>query len=172
MRQGQQNRRGRGRGRKPQNPLARSLESNGPDVKIRGTASHIAEKYSTLARDAIASGDIIMAENYYQHAEHYYRIIMAAQAQAQSGPQGHSGEGPNGGGFRPRWNAEPTDPVEESGSEIAAGGGDEIRSPQQGRSEPRERHGGNGAQGGAGENRESDQPEAAQTDENAPTRER
>ena len=52
MRQGQQNRRGRGRGgRKPQNPLARSYESNGPDVKIRGTAAHIAEKYMSLARD-------------------------------------------------------------------------------------------------------------------------
>jgi hypothetical protein len=97
MRQGQQNRRGRGRGgRKPQNPLARSLESNGPDVKIRGTASHIAEKYSALARDAISSGDIIMAENYYQHAEHYYRIIMAAQAQQPVASQ--PAEGANGSG--------------------------------------------------------------------------
>jgi len=96
MRQGQQNRRGRGRGRKPQNPLARSLESNGPDVKIRGTASHIAEKYSTLARDAIASGDIIMAENYYQHAEHYYRIIMAAQTQQPAAAQ--PTDGANGSG--------------------------------------------------------------------------
>ena len=84
MRQGQQSRRGRGRGRKTQNPLARNLESNGPDVKIRGTASHIAEKYAGLARDALSSGDTIMAENYLQHAEHYQRIIMAAQAQ-QSG---------------------------------------------------------------------------------------
>ncbi|MGZ8603730.1 MAG: DUF4167 domain-containing protein, partial [Actinomycetota bacterium] len=63
MRQGQQNRRGRGRGRKPQNPLARSFESNGPDVKIRGTAAHIAEKYMSLARDALASGDMIAAES-------------------------------------------------------------------------------------------------------------
>src|SRR5665648_820273 len=80
MRQGQQqNRRGRGRGgRKPQNALARSYESNGPDVKIRGTASHIAEKYMSLARDALASGDMVTAESYLQHAEHYNRIIMAA----------------------------------------------------------------------------------------------
>jgi Domain of unknown function (DUF4167) len=105
MRQGQQNRRGRGRtnnagsntsnsnnnnnnnnnsnnGRKPQNPLSRNYESSGPDVKIRGTAAQIAEKYMTLARDAMSSGDIVTAENYLQHAEHYHRIILAAQVQA------------------------------------------------------------------------------------------
>ncbi|KXF79397.1 hypothetical protein ATN84_06725 [Paramesorhizobium deserti] len=85
MRPGQQNRRMRGRGnnnRKGPNPLSRNYESNGPDVKIRGNAQHIAEKYATLARDAQASGDRVMAENYLQHAEHYNRIIMAAQAQA------------------------------------------------------------------------------------------
>jgi hypothetical protein len=84
MRQGQQNRRGRGRGRRTQNPLTRNFESNGPDVKIRGTAAHIAEKYSALARDALSSGDPITAENYLQHAEHYNRIIMAAQHPAQA----------------------------------------------------------------------------------------
>jgi hypothetical protein len=84
MRPGQQNRRGRGRnGRKGQSPLSRNFESNGPDVKIRGNASHIAEKYLALARDAMSSGDQVMAENYLQHAEHYNRIIMAAQAQFQ-----------------------------------------------------------------------------------------
>ncbi len=80
MRQGQKNNRMRGRGRKPSNPLTRSYDSNGPDVKIRGTANHIAEKYQSLARDALASGDIVMAENYYQHAEHYLRIIASAQS--------------------------------------------------------------------------------------------
>ncbi len=88
MRQGQQNRRGRSRGRKPQNPLSRNLESNGPDVKIRGTASHIAEKYSTLARDALSSGDMVAGESYLQHAEHYNRIIMANQAQQSEGANG------------------------------------------------------------------------------------
>ena len=85
----QQNRRMRGRGnnnnnnnnRKGPNPLTRSYESNGPDVKIRGSAQQIAEKYTTLARDAQTSGDRVMAENYLQHAEHYNRLIMAAQAQ-------------------------------------------------------------------------------------------
>lgn len=67
--------------RKGPNPLTRSYESNGPDVKIRGSAQQIAEKYATLARDAQSSGDRVMAENYLQHAEHYNRIIAAAQAQ-------------------------------------------------------------------------------------------
>jgi hypothetical protein len=71
----------RGRNRKGQNPLTRIYESNGPDVKIRGTASHVAEKYVQLARDAQASGDPVAAENYFQHAEHYFRLIAAAQEQ-------------------------------------------------------------------------------------------
>nr|WP_298104311.1 DUF4167 domain-containing protein [uncultured Shinella sp.] len=99
MRPGQQNKRGRGRNnnnnnnnnnsnnhnnhRKGGNPLTRTYDSSGPDVKIRGTAQHIAEKYSTLARDAQSAGDRVMAENYLQHAEHYNRIIAAAQAQMQ-----------------------------------------------------------------------------------------
>ena len=68
-------------GRKHINPLSRNFESNGPDVKVRGNAAHIAEKYLQLARDAQSSGDSVMAENYLQHAEHYYRIVMAAQPQ-------------------------------------------------------------------------------------------
>jgi hypothetical protein len=72
--------RGRSSGRKGPNPLTRSYESNGPDVKIRGTAQHIAEKYLQLARDAQSSGDLVMAESLLQHAEHYFRLISAAQA--------------------------------------------------------------------------------------------
>src|ERR1700681_2867855 len=80
MRNGQ-NKRMRGRNRKGQNPLTRIFETNGPDVKIRGTASHVAEKYVQLARDAHTSGDPVSAENYYQHAEHYFRLIAVAQEQ-------------------------------------------------------------------------------------------
>src|SRR4249920_1202030 len=89
MRNGQNKRmRGRNHHRKNHNPMARVFESNGPDVKIRGNPSHIAEKYIQLARDAQASGDPIAAENYYQHAEHYYRVIAAAHEQfRQSNPQ-------------------------------------------------------------------------------------
>jgi hypothetical protein len=79
----------RGRnGRKGPNPLTRSYESNGPDVKIRGTAHHIAEKYLQLARDAHSSGDPVMAESYLQHAEHYFRLIAAAQAAQQAAAMG------------------------------------------------------------------------------------
>ena len=83
MRNGQKRMRGRNNNnhRKSQNPLTRVYESNGPDVKIRGTASHIAEKYIQLARDSQSSGDPVAAENYYQHAEHYFRLIAAAQEQ-------------------------------------------------------------------------------------------
>ena len=82
MRNGQNKRmRGRNNHRKSHNPMVRVYESNGPDVKIRGNPSHIAEKYVQLARDALTSGDPISAENYYQHAEHYYRVIAAAQEQ-------------------------------------------------------------------------------------------
>ena len=74
--------------RRGQNPMTRVYESNGPEIKIRGTASHLAEKYVQLARDAQGSGDPVAAENYYQHAEHYFRIIAAAQEQfRQNQPQ-------------------------------------------------------------------------------------
>lgn len=59
----------------------RTYDSNGPEVKIRGSASHVYEKYLQLARDANSSGDRVMAENYLQHAEHYYRIVAATAAQ-------------------------------------------------------------------------------------------
>ena len=96
-----QNRRSRGRNnnRKGPNPLTRSYESNGPDVKVRGTAIHIAEKYMSLARDAQSSGDIVAAENYLQHAEHYNRIVMAAQAQFQQERQAQFRDGPDEGGY-------------------------------------------------------------------------
>src|SRR4029077_10409918 len=60
----------------------RTFDSSRPEVKIRGSAANVYEKYLQLARDANSSGDRVMAENYLQHAEHYYRI-MAAQAQQQ-----------------------------------------------------------------------------------------
>ena len=72
-------------------------ESNGPDVKIRGTASHIAEKYLQLARDAQSSGDPIAAENYYQHAEHYFRLIAAAQEQLRQNQPYFQQQQPGGG---------------------------------------------------------------------------
>lgn len=92
MRNGQ-NKRMRNRNRKSQNPVTRVYESNGPEVKIRGTASHVAEKYLQLARDAQGSGDPVGAENYYQHAEHYFRIIAAAQEQFRQSQPFYRNEG-------------------------------------------------------------------------------
>jgi hypothetical protein len=93
MRPGQ-NKRMRGRNnRKGPNPLSRTYESNGPDVKIRGTAQHVAEKYLQLARDAQSSGDPVAAENLLQHAEHYFRIIAAAQAAQQQAQMGYARNG-------------------------------------------------------------------------------
>ena len=76
--------RSRGRGRRPQgnhnhnqHNHNRSFDSTGPDVKIRGTAANVYEKYLQLARDAGSGGDRVTQENYLQHAEHYYRIMMA-----------------------------------------------------------------------------------------------
>lgn len=98
IRQGQNNnsKRSRGRGRKPQNSGNRAYDSNGPDVKIRGTATHVCEKYQQLARDAISAGDRVMAENYYQHAEHYYRLLMASQTPNDGQPRPQ-----NALGYRP-----------------------------------------------------------------------
>lgn len=53
----------------------RVFDSNGPDVRIRGTAHQIVEKYTALAKDANSSGDRVLAESYLQYAEHYQRII-------------------------------------------------------------------------------------------------
>lgn len=83
----------RGRGRKPgggghhnhgggHNSPNRSLETNGPDTKFRGTASFIHERYLQLARDAAASGDRVLSENYLQHADHYFRLVRQMQPAA------------------------------------------------------------------------------------------
>lgn len=127
MRPGPNNKRPRGRGRGGKPPhhqhhnsgggsrqpadqhfnIHRTIDSNGPDVKIRGNAHHVYEKYLQLARDSNSSGDRVMAENYLQHAEHYYRQIMAAQAampQQQQGAQQMAGQPYGGNGGQPQTN--------------------------------------------------------------------
>lgn len=56
-----------------------TFDSNGPDVRVRGNAWQVYEKYQSLARDASSAGDRVMAESYLQHAEHYYRITEAIE---------------------------------------------------------------------------------------------
>jgi hypothetical protein len=152
MRQGQQNRRGRGRNnqnnqqRKGQNPLTRSFESNGPDVKLRGTPAHIAEKYMSLARDAQSAGDPVLAENYLQHAEHYNRIIMAYREQQIS-----QGEAGYSGGYNPQHRAEGGFGPETEGEEAFDAGSEHSMMPRQGGDQPRTPDGG-------GERRFEDRP--------------
>jgi hypothetical protein len=142
MRNGQ-NKRMRGRNRRGHNPLTRVYESNGPDVKIRGTAHHIAEKYLQLARDAQTSGDPVAAEGYLQHAEHYFRMIAAAQAQFAPQHQQHNPNQPQQPYQRP--DVEPRDDFEDDGDDSA--GADQHGQPypsapvpQQPMQQPRPQH--------------------------------
>jgi hypothetical protein len=62
----------------PRGPQSsQTFDSNGPDVRVRGTAQQMFERYVALAREAATSGNRIAAENFYQHAEHYFRIANA-----------------------------------------------------------------------------------------------
>src|SRR5438105_15343320 len=88
------NKRSRGRGGNGNNPhynrprmpqRTQTFDSNGPNVKIRGNAYQVFERYVALAREAATSGDRIAAENLYQHAEHYFRIM---NANGEGGPHG------------------------------------------------------------------------------------
>lgn len=162
MRQGQQNRRGRGRNnnqnnqqRKGQNPLTRSFESNGPDVKLRGTPAHIAEKYMSLARDAQSSGDPVLAENYLQHAEHYNRIIMAYREQQVS--QGGADPGYNGG-FNGQHRSEGGLGSDMDGDEGGDGPGDQPPMLARQGEQPR-------FQEGSGERRYEDRPQRSHGDQ-------
>ena len=82
--------------RREPNPLTRLYDSRGPDLRIRGTALHVAERYVQLARDANTASNPVAAENHLQHAEHYFRLIAAAQAeqrQAQNSDVPATGHG-------------------------------------------------------------------------------
>ena len=74
MRQGNGSRRSRGRGNGKRQGRGQ-IDSHGPDVRIRGSAQQVCNKYLALARDATSIGDRISAENLFQHAEHYFRIM-------------------------------------------------------------------------------------------------
>jgi hypothetical protein len=98
MRHGTANRRPRGRGHGHNNGQGNGnrrgtynrnqiFDSNGPDVRIRGTAHQVCEKYLALAKDAQATGDIVQAENYLQHAEHYQRIINTWNEESPQQPR-------------------------------------------------------------------------------------
>ena len=91
MKQGNNSRRSRGRGNGKRPQRNNNVDSHGPDVRVRGTVQQVHDKYLTLARDATSSGDRINAENYYQHAEHYYRIIAVQQENAEQRQENRDG---------------------------------------------------------------------------------
>jgi hypothetical protein len=72
-----------------------TYDSNGPDIRVRGNAHQVLEKYLALARDASSQGDRIAAENYYQHAEHYFRTINAQNQSQNSNQQRFNNNGNN-----------------------------------------------------------------------------
>src|SRR5580704_9093880 len=71
--------------RREADPLTRSYDSRGPEVRVRGTALHVAERYLQLARDANTASNPVAAENYLQHAEHYFRLMADVQPEQLKG---------------------------------------------------------------------------------------
>jgi hypothetical protein len=98
-------------------PLNRNhvFDSSGPDLRVRGTSQQLFEKYLQLGRDATSSGDRVMAESYFQHAEHYFRILNAMN-QAAAQQQGSSQQGQPHQGYNRR---------NDSSSDVNNEGGDE-----------------------------------------------
>lgn len=116
MKQGSNRRsRSRGGGKRGQGGRGHNFESSGPEMKIRGSAQQLQEKYLAMARDAYAAGDRIAAESYFQHADHYYRVLNPdgngagrhQQQHPQQNPQQHQqhpqrGPDPRGDGRPPQ----------------------------------------------------------------------
>lgn len=122
----------RGGGGGGQGGRSGTYDSNGPDVKIRGNPNQIYDKYIVLARDATSSGDRVMAENYLQHAEHYFRIINennSNQRQQQGHGQGHGqhqGQHQQGGQHQPQQQDQP-DAAEAEEAQPAAAEAEEAQ---------------------------------------------
>lgn len=126
MKPGPNFKRGRGRGnRRPQSAATSRVsvkDGSHQEIRVRGNLQQILEKYLTLAREATSGGDRIAAENYYQHAEHYYRVLNA-NGGANGGHNAQNGNGPDrrsgveGGGLNPGSDLQPAgdDPAAASG---------------------------------------------------------
>jgi hypothetical protein len=123
---------GGGGGSSDRQPLNRNhvFDSSGPDMRLRGTAQQLFEKYLQLGRDATSGGDRVMAESYFQHAEHYFRILNAmnqAAAQHQQTQQRRF-QGQGEGEGEPQGEA----------MEVGAPGGSEMSEGDEAASEARE----------------------------------
>ena len=127
MRQPQNAKRGRGRGRRSNgNPQPHvpnrntSYESNGPEVKLRGNAQQLNEKYLALAHDAAAAGERITAEAYTQFADHYFRLHQAAVDAAEERRAQHAERQPRSDQSR---SESPLPTIEDGAAETAEASG-------------------------------------------------
>jgi hypothetical protein len=111
-------------------PLNRNhvFDSSGPDLRIRGTAQQLFEKYLQLGRDATSGGDRVMAEGYFQHAEHYFRILNAMNQAAQQGQQNGQQQG---GPRRPYGEDDSQPPGEPEEAEVRAPGTGDQPEPRE-----------------------------------------
>jgi len=117
-------------------PLNRNhvFDSSGPDLRIRGTSQQLFEKYLQLGRDATSSADRVMAESYFQHAEHYFRILNAMNQAAQVQGQGQSnGAGPQ---RRQPYESHGNEPQTAEQQQGSSDQDDEEEAPVAGGSEP------------------------------------
>lgn len=152
--------RGRSGRSKPSNPRNHTYDSSGPEGKVRGTANQVFEKYLALARDAQSSGDRIGAENFFQHAEHYFRIMNGFNQNDRTRPQGNGAARPqaiNGhvGDRRAAGTAESGE--RKSGGEAAA---DQPREPER---KTREEGADGSPESEKSQDTDSAAPEAAET---------
>ena len=111
----------------------RVYESAGPEGKVRGTPQQIIDKYQALARDYQLSGDRVMAENFLQHAEHYTRILVAAQeaqAERQAQQQANQAHQNAGGGQQPQQGGQNAGRGPQNGAAQAADPSDALSSDQ------------------------------------------
>ena len=122
-------------------PLNRNhvFDSSGPEMRVRGTAQQLYDKYQQLARDASSNGDRVTGEAYYQHAEHYFRIISAInQAQGQPNvPQGQAPGGQQNGQVQERGNYQPQHGGQNEYQRREANLGEQNELPMETRHEPR-----------------------------------
>lgn len=147
----------RGRGRRPgggggggnhqhnNHQPNRTMESNGPDTKVRGPAAHIHERYLQLARDAASSGDRVLSENYLQHADHYFRLVRLMQPAAPPPQQerfsSHADFESDEDGPQENGGAEEGAPGAENGAEASDAEASEGQRAHDRDSDPRRRRG-------------------------------
>src|SRR5690349_22054751 len=97
------------------------FDSSGPDVRVRGNAHQVFDKYQALAREAAASGDRIMAEAYWQYADHYYRMIQAMGGFTHRNNQGWGDGGEEGQQGNPQQQGQNPQQMQANGNGYAQG---------------------------------------------------